>query len=49
MEQELKENICREIVNITLKQLERVKQNLFHQHDECVHVRGQPFLQLGDL
>jgi hypothetical protein len=29
MEQELKENICREIMNISAEQLQRVKKNLF--------------------
>jgi hypothetical protein len=45
MEEELKENIHREIENISAEQLPRVKQNLFHQSEGClcVHVEGQRF------
>jgi hypothetical protein len=41
--EELKENIPREISNITAEQLQRVNQNLFRQCKECLCVEGQQF------
>jgi inhibitor of nuclear factor kappa-B kinase subunit alpha len=46
MEQELKENIHREIVNISAEQFQRVKQNLFHQCEKYLHAEGQHFQHL---
>jgi hypothetical protein len=46
MEEELKENICRDIANIPAEQLQRVNQNLFCQFEECLHVEGQHFQRL---
>jgi hypothetical protein len=45
MEEELKENIHREIENIPAERLPRVKQDLFCWCEEClyVHVEGQRF------
>jgi hypothetical protein len=40
---ELKENIDKEIANISAEQLQRVNQNLFHQCKEYVHVGGPHF------
>jgi hypothetical protein len=42
-EEELKENIQREIENIPAEQLQRVNQNLFRQCEECLHVDGHHF------
>jgi hypothetical protein len=42
-EEELKENIRREIANIPAEQLQGVSLNLFHQCEECVYVEGQHF------
>jgi hypothetical protein len=39
--EELKENICREIVNIPAEQLQVVNWNLFRQCEECLRVEGQ--------
>jgi RNA polymerase-binding transcription factor DksA len=41
MEEELKENIRREIANIPGEQLQRVNQNTFRRCDKCLHVEGQ--------
>jgi hypothetical protein len=46
MEEELKENICTEIVNIPVEQLQRVNQNLFCRCKESVHVEEQHFHHL---
>jgi hypothetical protein len=45
-EEELKENICREIANIPAEQLQRVYQNFFRRCEECLHVEGQHFQDL---
>jgi hypothetical protein len=37
-EEELKENIHREIANLAAEQLKRVNQNLFRRCEECQHV-----------
>jgi hypothetical protein len=37
-EEELKENIHREIANLSAEQLQRVNQNLFRRCEECLHV-----------
>jgi hypothetical protein len=42
-EEELKENICRQIVNIPAQQLQKLNKNLFRRWDECLHVWGQHF------
>jgi hypothetical protein len=44
--EELKENIHREIANISAEQLQRVNQNLFCRCEECLHVEGQHFHHL---
>jgi hypothetical protein len=45
-EEQLKENIRREIANIPSEQLQRVNQNLFRRCEECVRVEGQHFQHL---
>jgi hypothetical protein len=45
-EEELKENICREIASIPAEQLQRVNQNLFHWCEECLDVEVQHFQYL---
>jgi hypothetical protein len=45
-EEELKENIRREIANIPSEQLQRVNQNLFCQCEKCLYVEGQHFCHL---
>jgi hypothetical protein len=40
-EEELKENIHREIANIPAKQLPRVNQNLFSWYQKCLRIEGQ--------
>jgi inhibitor of nuclear factor kappa-B kinase subunit alpha len=45
-EEELKENIRREIANIPAEQLQRINQNLFHWCAECLHVEGRHFQHL---
>jgi uncharacterized membrane protein len=42
-EEELKENICREIANIPAEQLQKVNENFFRWCEECLHVEGQHF------
>jgi hypothetical protein len=45
-EEELKENILREIANIPAEQLRRVNQNLLRRCVECLRVEGQHFQDL---
>jgi hypothetical protein len=45
-EEELKENIHREIANIPAEQLQRVNQNFFCQCEEFLRIEGQHFQQL---
>ncbi|PNE09437.1 hypothetical protein B7P43_G05558 [Cryptotermes secundus] len=40
LEQRIKENSHREIVNIPAEQLQMINQNLFHQCKECLYVEG---------
>jgi hypothetical protein len=42
-EEELKENIRREIANIPAEQLQEIHQNFFRQCEECLRVDGQHF------
>jgi hypothetical protein len=37
-EEDLKENIHREIANLAAEQFQRINQNLFHRWEECVRV-----------
>jgi hypothetical protein len=46
MEEELKENIDKEIANIPAEQLQKVNQNLFHWCKEYLSVEGQHFQHL---
>jgi hypothetical protein len=46
MEEELNENICREISNIPREHLQKVNQNPFRQYEECLRVEGQHFQHL---
>jgi hypothetical protein len=39
-EEELKENIPKEIANISAEQLQRINQNFFCRCEECVRVMG---------
>jgi hypothetical protein len=45
-EEELRENICREISNIAAENLQKVNENLFHWCKECLRVEGQHFQHL---
>jgi hypothetical protein len=45
-EEELKENIRREISNIPAVHLQKVNQNLLRRCEECLHVEGQHFQHL---
>jgi hypothetical protein len=45
-EEELKENIRREISNIPAVHLQEVNQNFFHRCEECLRVEGQHFQHL---
>jgi hypothetical protein len=45
-EEELKENIRREISNIPAVHLQKVTQNLFRRCEECLRVEGQHFQHL---
>jgi RNA polymerase-binding transcription factor DksA len=46
LEEELKENIRKEISNIAAENLQKVNQNLFRRCKECLHVERQHFQQL---
>jgi hypothetical protein len=46
MEEELKENIRREISNIAAENLQNVNQNIFRRCEECLCVEGQHFQHL---
>jgi hypothetical protein len=46
MEEELKENIRREISNIPVEQLQRVNHNPFHRCGECLRVKRQHIQRL---
>jgi hypothetical protein len=48
-EEELKENIRREISNIAAENLHKVNQNLFRRYEECLRVEGHHFQHLRDL
>jgi RNA polymerase-binding transcription factor DksA len=45
-EEELKENIHKEISNIPGGHLQKVNQNLFRWCEECIRVEGQHFKHL---
>jgi hypothetical protein len=45
-EEELKENILREISNTAAEHLQKVNQNLFRRCEECLRVEGQHFQHL---
>jgi DNA-binding SARP family transcriptional activator len=45
-EEELRENISREISNIAAENLQTVNQNLFRLCEECLRVEGQHFQHL---
>jgi hypothetical protein len=45
-EEELKENMRREISHIPAVHPQKVNQNLFLQCEECLHVEGQHFQHL---
>jgi hypothetical protein len=42
-EEDLKENIHRDIANIPAEQLQKVNQSLFRRCEECLRVKGQQF------
>jgi hypothetical protein len=42
-EEELNENILREITNIRAEQLQRVNHNVLRRCEECLHVEGHKF------
>jgi hypothetical protein len=46
MEEELKENIHREISNIPAEDLQKVNRNLFRRREEYLRVEGQHFQHL---
>jgi hypothetical protein len=46
VEEDLTENICRDISNVPAEHLQKINQNLFRQFEECLGVEEKHFQHL---